>query len=177
MTSADLMELTAGALRKKCRELGAGFATAATRWDALTGLFAGPAGLAVVLSPGGQRVESQDEDLCVAEEEILVIVGKSLAPTADPGEELWKGVGQGEAFLKTLEALRVAVQSVALPAGETSGFWRFRGREGVEVEGAPFPAFELRFSCDASVDAGTGEAAWIAGGENPDEDDLEDNNQ
>lgn len=171
MTSADLMELTARALREKCRDLKAGFATAATRFDALTGLFAGPAGLAVVLSPGGQQVESQEEDLCVVEEEIVVVVGKSLAPTADPGEELWKGVGQGEAFLETLEAVRLAVQGVALPEGETSGFWRFRGREGVEVEGAPFPAFELRFSCDASVDAGTGETAWIAG------DDLEDNNQ
>ena len=167
MTGAELLASVAEALKKKAKELGAGFATAATRWDALAWLFDGPAGLGIAVWPGEESVESQEEDLCVAEVVVGVSVGHRLPPTSDPGEGLWRGVGQGEAFLKVLDAVRLAVQAVELPEGETSGFWRYQGRSETEVEGGPFPAFELRFACDASVDAGTGERAVIGG------DDLE----
>lgn len=163
MTSATLMELTATALREKCRELGAGHATAATRWDALAWLADGPAGLAVALAPGGQTIQSQEEDLTVAEEEIVVVVGHRLPPTKDPGEGLWKGVGTAPAFLDTLEAVRIAVQAIELPEGATGGFWRYRGRTESELQGMPIPAFELRFACDVVVDAGTGCTASIRG--------------
>lgn len=177
MTSAELLASVAEALKKKAKELGAGFATAGTRFDALSWLFDGPAGFGICVWPGGETVESQEEDLTVVEAVVGVTVGHRMPPTSDPGEGLWHGVGKGEAFLAVVDAVRLAVQAVELPEGETSGFWRYRGRTETELEGAPMPAFELRFCCDVSVDAGTGEAAWIAGDENPDDDDLEEPTQ
>lgn len=61
--------------------------------------------------------------------------------------------------------MRRAVQSVRLPAGSTNGFWRYNGRTETEIQGAPFPAYELRFACDLALD---GSAAIHAPFSNPD---------
>lgn len=146
MTSTSaIFRLLLDALAPIAGKHGARLTVSTDRAAALSALFDSPAGCVAILVPGAQGIEDADGPVAVLRENVSLIVGHRLPPTAAPAEGLYASVAGAVPFFDALDELRAGVLAAPLPEGAGTGFWQFDGRDPLSVEGVPLPAYELRF--------------------------------
>ena len=149
---SSFLRLPFEALRPICDPIHARLFVATTLRAALEGLFDSPAGFLVILTPGEESTQGDAiDEIQVVAAGISIVVAHRLPPTAAPSQGLYESVAGLPPFLDLIAQIRDTLRAMPMPAGATTGRWRYNGRRAVELDGLPMPAFRLEFEIDAAL--------------------------